>query len=586
MCGIVGYIGNKSARNFIFKGLKRLEYRSYDSAGYAVLANGNIEVIKGSVRVSELQKFDCKNTEAHIGIGHIRGATHGKPVSENAHPHLSYDKRIAVVHNGIIENYVDLKKELINCGIVLKSNTDSEIIAHLISYNFKDNLLEAIRNVAERLKGSFSMLVMASGHENELYAYRKNSPLIIGIGNGENYIASDAVALIPFTDKGIVLEDDDLLCLTADSYSITCFKRPKSTKTIKIDKRFIEDTPVKTYMQKEINEIPFSAERTAKFMFSPEGVDGLPDDIIKNADSVYIAGSGTSYHSGLYGKYVIEKLAKLPAEVVISSEMRENTLFFSPKKLAVFISRSGETPETISSLKLAKSMGSFTIALTNIRNSSITKYADFTLYLDSGPELALSATKTYNSLLVAFYILAIKLAVAKGNMTKQYSSYLLNDLDILYYDLRKAVCDDSVRRYAEMVLNNRNTIVSGRGLDYVTAMESALKFKEITYINIATFPAGEFNNVQVLDKKFQIIYVLTNKNNLQKTIKFCAKLQSQGCEILMISTVRDAEGNKTVYIPTTCNEMLMPIVSIVPLQKLALSVSTEQGINVDNPFLN
>lgn len=587
MCGIIGYVGENDAREVIIDGLKRLEYRGYDSSGYALLKDGVIEVVKDSVRVGALEHHYFSTQDAHIGIGHTRWATHGPAIQKNAHPHISFDSKIAIVHNGIIENFEQLKKEVQTAGVELKSDTDSELIAHLIALNYRENSLKkAVLAAADKLQGAFSILAVDAADPSHIVAYRKNASLLVGLGDGENFVASDVLAVNSRTQQVIVLEDDDLAEVSASECKVYRFGKIIEKQVVTVEAGEKPLLKGQTFMQKEIEEIPFSVMRTAASLASPEGLPKLLKIWPEHFDSVYLSGCGTAFHACLYGKYIIEKLANIPCEAVVASELRCNTLFFSPKKLAVFISQSGETSDTLAALKIAKAMGSFTLAVTNVRGSSITYLADFTLHLDCGPEIAVAATKSYNSQMLALYMLAVECARWRGIMSGSYRDFLLADIKKMAVDLRKAVCDDSIERLAYgFSEQSLNFFFIGRGVDCVTAREGALKFKEITYKMTDAYPSGELKHgtIALIDGTSMVVSVLTNKNEFYKSNIAAEQLKARGARVLLVTTLADALGDATIYVPCECSEMLMPIVTVVPLQKLALTVASRLGLDVDKP---
>jgi glucosamine--fructose-6-phosphate aminotransferase (isomerizing) len=579
MCGIFGYVGTKNAVEILIGGLKRLEYRGYDSSGYAVVGENGIVVVKDAARVSTLP--DC-GVVSGIGIGHTRWATHGKATAKNAHPHISYDGRIAVVHNGIIENCAALRKELLAQGIKMVSETDSELIAHLIASAYKGDLPAAIRVATERLTGAYSILVMAVDQIGQLCGYRKNASLIVGLGDGENYFASDMHVLSPYTKTAVILEDDDLVLLTREKCEITRFARPKNIKAVRITSETIDDKVVSTYMQKEIEEIPEAVFKTVSGMLSPEGVASIPEAVLKNVKSVYIGGCGTAYHAGLYGKFMLEHLARLETEVVIASETRASALLFKRNKLAIFISQSGETSDTLAAIKIAKGMGSPTVAITNTRGSSITRIADYSLYLDAGPEIAVAATKSYNCQLAALYIFAVTLARLQGKIGVEYEKKLLNDLMLLQPDLKSAICDDTVCTLAERLIEYKKFFFIGRGVDYVTAREGALKFKELTYNMADAYPSGELKHgtIALIDDEAVIVSVITQSALQSKAENARRELCTRGGKIISVSTL---DGVAEISLRSRCGELLAPLVAIIPLQKLALTVASKLKLDVDKP---
>lgn len=581
MCGIFGYTGARDAGKTVIDGLKQLEYRGYDSAGYALIddINHKIDIVKNSGRV---EKLEMPPYAAKISIGHTRWATHGSPNAVNAHPHLSFDGKFAVVHNGIIENEAEIRAELKEKGITSVSETDSELISHLLALNYKGNVLEAVNETVQKLRGAYTFLVV-SVYDDAIYGCRQNASLILGLGKDENFVASDMVALFPYTEEGIILEDDEIFELKKNVYKIYRNNRPVDKKIFKIVSNGLCNN-CDSFMQKEIEEIPNALLATAGSLTAPEGLEKIPESVIRNIDSVYISACGTAYHAGLYGKDAIERAARLPVEVQIASEVRCHTMFFNPRKLAIFISQSGETSDTLSALKIAKSMGSYTLAITNVRGSSITFLADFCLYLDAGAEIAVAATKSYNSQLLALYFLSRYLAVKRGMLKEENMTETVQKTKYLAVLARKLICSDEAERYAEKYYKNYAPFYIGKGIDYPTALEGALKLKEITYKMTDAYPAGELKHgtIALIDNRSLAIVIATSRVENLKIKNSVKELTARGADILLISS-DDYDGYNQIKLDSAVDDLLKPVLSVIPLQKLALASARLLGLDADKP---
>ncbi len=564
MCGIIGYTGTEYAKDIIIEGLSTLEYRGYDSAGVA-LGGDSISIYKKSGRVSQLNDL-IPNSFSKIGIGHTRWATHGAPTSRNAHPHLSFDGTIAIVHNGIIENCDVLKKEITSRGITFQSDTDSEIIAHLLALEDQSNMVQAVENVAKKIEGSSSFLAIRKGDDN-IYCHKKNAALTIGIGLDGNYIASDMLALADHTKKGIVLSDDETAILSKDSVSV--YK-----DGVKIKKQLIDISckPPKIcpcYMQAEIDEIPTALQNTYDSFYSTIKKECIED--IKKAERIAIIACGTAYHAGLYGKEVIEILANKPCEVYIGSEY-DRARFISSKTFAIFISQSGETADTLAAVNRSKELGAKTLSITNVANSSITFLTDYALILEAGPEIAVAATKSYNSQLLMLYLLANELAGKK--VDKEVVKKLAEEAAML-----------STHSIFTESMAKDNLFFIGKGIDELSAMEGALKFKEITYKMAEAYPAGELKHgtIALMDKHCTVIALATNEKDKQKLTVSVSEIKARHAKTIGISAVGEIGCDISLFLPKLSDPLLYPILSIIPMQLLSLSTSFHLGINPDKP---
>ncbi len=602
MCGIVGYIGTKNATPILLQGLKRLEYRGYDSAGIAVIENGKIEVKKDKGRVSNLEAVpginDLKGT---IGIAHTRWATHGKPAKENSHPHTDMDGTFAVVHNGIIENYNELKNMLIEKGYKFVSQTDTEIIPNLINYYYKEDhkndelkVLRAVRNACMDLKGSFALEIISSNAPENMIVVRKDSPLVIGKGHGENYLASDIPAILSYTKDFYFINDYEFAVLTKDNvkfYDTDLNEIKKTTDSIEWDSKGAEKDGYEHFMLKEINEQPKAIRETIGTRLNGSKVcfDELnfSKEYLESLNKIYIVACGTAMHAGLVAKNIIEKLCKIPVEVDIASEFRYRDPLIDNKTLTIYISQSGETADTIAALKLAREKGAKTLAISNVIGSSITREADYSIYTHAGPEIAVASTKAYTSQVTMLTLIALYFAeiLERGNMEKVEA--LKKDLLKLPEKAEKVLKNTSeIKKFAKRVHKEKDMFFLGRGVDYAVSLEGSLKVKEISYIHSEGYASGELKHgpIALIDTGVTVIATMTDKNLLEKSISNVQEVISRGAKVLAI-TNQDVENkgfDTIIKIPEVTTE-ISPVLSIIPLQLLAYYISTEKGLDVDKP---
>ena len=602
MCGIVGYIGTKNATPILLQGLKRLEYRGYDSAGIAVIENGKIEVKKDKGRVSNLEAVpginDLKGT---IGIAHTRWATHGKPAKENSHPHTDMDGTFAVVHNGIIENYNELKNMLIEKGYKFVSQTDTEIIPNLINYYYKEDhkndelkVLRAVRNACMDLKGSFALEIISSNAPENMIVVRKDSPLVIGKGHGENYLASDIPAILSYTKDFYFINDYEFAVLTKDNvkfYDTDLNEIKKTTDSIEWDSKGAEKDGYEHFMLKEINEQPKAIRETIGTRLNGSKVcfDELnfSKEYLESLNKIYIVACGTAMHAGLVAKNIIEKLCKIPVEVDIASEFRYRDPLIDNKTLTIYISQSGETADTIAALKLAREKGAKTLAISNVIGSSITREADYSIYTHAGPEIAVASTKAYTSQVTMLTLIALYFAeiLERGDMEK---------VETLKKDLLKLPEKDEeilkntskIQKFAKRIHKEKDMFFLGRGVDYAVSLEGSLKVKEISYIHSEGYASGELKHgpIALIDTGVTVIATMTDKNLLEKSISNVQEVISRGAKVLAI-TNQDVENkgfDTIIKIPEVTTE-ISPVLSIIPLQLLAYYISTEKGLDVDKP---
>ncbi len=594
MCGIVGYIGTKKAVPVLIKGLLSLEYRGYDSSGICVLENNSLEVVKDKGRVKNLEENPILNTlNGNIGIAHTRWATHGIPSKENAHPHLDNSKTFAVVHNGIIENYTDLRNFLENKGYTLISQTDTEVIPNLISYYYslENDILKAIAKTIKDLKGSYAIEVISPLLKDKIIVARKDSPLVIGIGNGENFIASDIPAVLNYTNKFYFLDDLEISVISKNSiefYDIDLNKVEKDVKDIEWDCASSEKNGFEDYMLKEIFEQPTSIMETIGSRLKPNEkcyFDDLKIDL-KDINRIYIVACGTAMHAGIAAKYAFEHFCKIPVEVDMASEFRYRNPLIDKHTLCIFISQSGETADTIAALKLAKSLGSKTLAVVNVIGSSITRVADYTIYTHAGPEIAVASTKAYTAQVVLLNILAVYFAEILGYSSKELEDFKMEILELP--DKVKIILEDTskIQEFAKEVYSQKDMFFIGRNTDYAVSMEASLKLKEISYIHSEAYAAGELKHgpIALIENGTTVIGIATNPNLVEKTISNLEEVITRGANVMIVTNQELPNINSKLNIEVPkCNPMLSPILSVIPLQLFSYYIAKNKGLDVDKP---
>lgn len=603
MCGIVGFTGHVQAAPVLLDGLEKLEYRGYDSAGLAVQNQiGKIEVVKakGRLRVLSEMTDNGKAVDGECGIGHTRWATHGEPSVANAHPHYSSNKRIAVVHNGIIENYQELKDKMINRGYTFASQTDTEVVVQLIDYYYSGeaagDAIDAITRMMMHVRGSYALGILFEDQPGVVYAVRKDSPLIVGQSANGNLIASDVPALLKYTRTVYYIDNLEIARLTADSiefFGIDGEPLEKTSTTIEWDAEAAEKGGYEHFMMKEIHEQPAAVRDT----ISPRIKDGhvdlseleLDDDVIKGIKRVYIIGCGSAYHVGVAARYVFENLARLPVEVDVASEFRYRNPVLEPDSLAVIISQSGETADTLAALRLCKERGIKTVGIVNVVGSSIAREADSTLYTWAGPEIAVATTKAYSTQLAACYLMAIAFGEKRGILSEERSCQLVEELQTLPEKIEKTLEDkERIQWFASKYANAHDAFFIGRGLDYAVALEGSLKFKEISYIHSEAFAAGELKHgpISLVEEGTLVVGVLTQPDLYEKTVSNLVEAKSRGAFLMGMTvygnySVEDTAGF-TVYVPKTDPNFAVSL-SVIPLQLLAYYVSCAKGLDVDKP---
>ena len=602
MCGIVGYIGDKKATPILINGLLSLEYRGYDSAGIAVLDNNKIAVMKNKGRVNNLYDIDGINDLlGNIGIAHTRWATHGKPSKENSHPHMDNSNTFAVVHNGIIENYTEIRNFLENKGYNFLSQTDTEVIPNLIHYYYENGIqgenpfLRAVKSAVDDLKGSYAIGVISYKYPDKLIVVRKDSPLVIGKGNGENFIASDIPAILPYTRDFYLPDDNEFVEIfknTIRFYDSSLVEHSKAIKNIEWDACAAEKDGFEDYMLKEIFEQPTAIRETIGSRLKL-GENCSFDDIeiskeyLKFINKIFIVACGTAMHAGLMGKSIIEKLCRIPVEVDIASEFRYRNPIIDEKTLCIFVSQSGETADTLAALRLSKSHGARTLAISNVIGSTITREADYTIYTHAGPEIAVASTKAYTSQVCLIAMLGIYFAELLGSYSKDELEKLKADILDLPSKI-EAVLDNSkeIKTFASKVYTQKDMFFLGRGTDYNVALEGSLKLKEISYIHSEAYAAGELKHgpIALIENGVTVIGIITNKELVEKTISNMQEVITRGAKTLIITNQILPNNNfgYVINIPET-NELISPILSVIPLQLLSYYISKNKGLDVDKP---
>ena len=603
MCGIVGYVGGQQAYPIIVKGLHRLEYRGYDSAGIAITTDKQLNIYKQAGKVSDLEDFvKDKNVKGNIGIGHTRWATHGVPNQLNAHPHKSGDSNLALIHNGIIENYDSLKKALIKSGHVFESETDTEVLVHLIEEikkNEKVNLFEAVRLALNEVIGAYAILVIDKENNEEIIAARKGSPLVIGIGKGEYFVASDATPIVEYTRNVVYLEDEQIARInkkeTLEIKTISNIKNTPYIDELELSLEAIEKGGFEHFMLKEIFEQPKCILDTMRGRINTKTgeitLGGILDyeKKILNAERIIIVACGTSWHAGLIGEYLFEDLARIPVEVEYASEFRYRNPIITEKDVVLAISQSGETADTMAALELAKQKGATILGICNVVGSSIPRLTDAGSYTHAGPEIGVASTKAFTTQVVVLTLMALRIAKEKGSLTNTEYRQIITELELIPKKVEKVLeLDDLIKEIAAEFKDVTNFLYLGRGYNFPVALEGALKLKEISYIHAEGYPAAEMKHgpIALIDEHMPIVVLATRKGNYEKVVSNIQEVKARGGRLIAIVT----EGDKTVKeladycieIPS-CYEELMPLLSIIPLQLLSYHIAVMRNCNVDQP---
>ncbi len=600
MCGIVGYVGARDCSDVLVSALTKLEYRGYDSAGIAVFdENNNIKTVKTKGKLKDLvKKLECEGKpNGHVGIGHTRWATHGEPSDVNSHPHSG--ARVTIVHNGIIENYIELKEFLISKGRTFLSDTDTEVVAQLLDYKYNGNPLETIDDVMAELRGSFALGIMFKDFPDRVFAVRRESPLIVGVADGECFIASDVTAILQYTKNYYLLDHDEIATLSGDGVQFVdehLDPIEKELKTADWDMEAAEKGGYPHFMIKEINEQPDAVKTT----IIPRIKDGLPCleecgitlEKIKDFKNITIVACGTAMHAGMVGKYVIEDLARIPVNVDIASEFRYRNPIVGEGDLVIIISQSGETADSLAAMRLAKQRGATTLGIVNAKGSSIAREADMLIYTLAGPEIAVASTKAYITQLAVIYLFAFELALAKEKVSvaecKRLVSALMKMPEAIKYVIDN--CEEKCKYISTKLLTADSLLYIGRRLDYALSMEGSLKLKEVSYIHSESYAAGELKHgtISLIEEGMPVIAVATQTDIIPKTISNIVEVKSRGAKVILVCTdacareLKEGVADYVIELPHT-EELLMPITAVVPLQLLAYYTSVNRGIDPDKP---
>ncbi|WP_346698157.1 glutamine--fructose-6-phosphate transaminase (isomerizing) [Catenibacillus scindens] len=598
MCGIVGYIGNQEAAPILLEGLSKLEYRGYDSAGISVFDGEKINVIKTKGKIKNLRSLchDGADLKGTVGIGHTRWATHGAPSDVNSHPHLNAGETISVVHNGIIENYLTLKKKLENKGYVFQSETDTEVVAQMMDYYFDGDILSTVAKVLARLEGSYALGILCADNPDEIIAVKKDSPLIVGLSDDGNFIASDIPAILKYTRKVYILEDGEIVRLTKDGvtiYNMDLEPVHKEVTEIMWDVSAAEKGGYEHFMMKEIHEQPKAVRDT----IHPRVKDGkividelhMSEEQLKEIHRIYIVACGSAYHAGVSGKYVIEQLSRIPVEVDLASEFRYRNPILDEHCLVIIISQSGETADTLAAMREAKKHGVRTLAVVNVVGSSIAREADDVLYTWAGPEIAVATTKGYTSQLAALYLLGMYLGQTRRTLSQEDYEQMLNELEILPDKMEKLLeSKEDIQYLANRYIGLKNVFFLGRGIDYATALEASLKLKEISYVHSEAYAAGELKHgpIALIEKGTLVVGIVTQEALYGKIVSNLVEVKSRGAFVLAVTNEDNTAIEKTAdfvfYVPKTM-PLFTGLMATVPLQLFAYYVAVAKGYDVDQP---
>ncbi len=598
MCGIVGYIGPKEAAPILLSGLSKLEYRGYDSSGIAVLKDKKIELskTKGRLAVLEEKTNNGASLPGHIGIGHTRWATHGAPSDENSHPHMSASKKFCIVHNGIIENYLPLKEELIKKGYEFKSQTDTEVVAHLLDDCDNGNLLETIIAVMKKLNGSFALGILCTEDPDCLWAVRKDSPLVVGVGEGENFIASDIPAILEYTKNTYLLENNEIVKLTTEGVTIYNTNKevvPKKVFTVNWDAKAAEKEGYPYFMLKEIMEQPRALADTIR----PRIVDGkvILDDIkltendLKNINKIHIVACGSAYHVGVVAKYFLEEFTRIPTEAEVASEFRYRNPIIDEHTLVIIISQSGETADTLAALREAKELGARILSIVNVVGSSIARESTDVLYTWAGPEIAVATTKAYSTQLSAIYLIGLYIAQTLHTAKEEAITKMIADLYELPDKIKEVLkVQDQIKQVAKDHYKANDVFFLGRGIDYAAGLEGSLKLKEISYVHSEAYAAGELKHgtISLIEEGTLVVALANNQALLEKTMSNMKEVKSRGAVIMALTTEGNTaiakEADYVIYLPET-NPFFSASTSVVPMQMFGYEVALMRGCDIDKP---
>ena len=598
MCGIVGYIGNEQAAPIILDGLSKLEYRGYDSAGMAIFDGAKLNIVKTAGRLKALEDLthDGETMPGSVGIGHTRWATHGQPTDANAHPHYNSSETIALVHNGIIENFQALKNKLINHGYEFRSQTDTEVLVQLLDYYYKGNPLEAITKVMHRVEGAYALGIIFSDHPDEIFAVRKDSPLIVGRSDNAAYIASDVPAILKYTRDVYYIDNSEVVCLKAGElkfYTADEEEISKESTHIEWDAESVAKGGYEHFMMKEMYEQPKAVRETFEKHLEGDEIIieelNMTDDEIKNLKKIHIVACGTAYHAGMAAKYVIEEMARISVELDMASEFRYRNPIIEPGALVIVISQSGETADTLQALRDSKEKGAKVLGIVNVVGSAIAREADSVMYTWAGPEIAVASTKAYSAQLIALYLLAMKFAHVRGTVSEEEYKSLLIDLRRLPEQIELLLgSKEKIQRFANRYIVAKSIFFIGRGLDYSLSMEGSLKLKEISYLHSEAYAAGELKHgpISLIENGTLVMAALTQDNLYKKTVSNIVEVRARGAFVLALTnnTHTDIEDNAdyVIYIPTTSHYFTNSL-AIIPLQLFAYYIAVGKGCDVDKP---
>lgn len=593
MCGIIGYIGEKKADDVIIKGLKYLEYRGYDSSGIAILNDEQITVVKKEGRIACLEsELKINPICGNIALGHTRWATHGKPCDNNAHPFVSENMKFAVVHNGIIENYLELKEELMLTGIHFYSQTDSEVVAHLIEFLYKGDIIDAILGAINKLRGSYALGIISVFEPNTIYGVKKDNPLIVGIGEGENLICSDIVSLQRFTDKVTVLDNNQIACVSKDGFAIYDFDGNEiQPNIIEVELHKEETLQFESYMDKEIKEIPDSLNKAIMEYKKTEAFSKIDSEYLNNIKKIYIVGCGTALHAGFVGGKCIRKfMPELSVFCEVASEFKYDDFYIDDNTLTICISQSGETADTLSCIRLVKKRGGRVLSVCNVPTSSIVYESDYTLLTNAGPEVAVASTKAYNCQNLILTLFAIDLALLKGAINKDYYDAIWKDIRKLPdYASDALLTRDKIADLSTHNFRRKSVFYLGRGLDYFTAMEGSLKLKEISYIHSEAYAAGELKHgtLALIEDDVLVVAIITQKELLEKMHGSLCEVKSRGANIITITPFTTSASiidvsDEIIGLPEI-NPLIYSIISVIPTQLFSYYIARAKGCDIDKP---
>ncbi|MEZ5174660.1 MAG: glutamine--fructose-6-phosphate transaminase (isomerizing) [Acidimicrobiia bacterium] len=597
MCGIMGYVGQRQAAPILVDGLRRLEYRGYDSAGIAV-TNGAIAVRKAQGKIVNLEALlDSAPLSGSIGIGHTRWATHGVPTDANAHPHTDPSGEFVVVHNGIIENFQTLKNDLVATGARFESDTDSEVLAHLVARAYDGDLAEAVRRAVALAEGAYAMVAMSRREPRKIVAVRKISPLVVGLGDGETFLASDIPAVLHHTRDFLIVEDDELVVVTEHGATVETIDGERIDREvihIDWDAEQAEKGGFEHFMLKEIHEQPAVITETLAGRLAQDGSVwledvGFDDEFAASIDRVWITACGTAFHAGLIGQEVFRRVLRLPANVEYAHELRYADPIIGPNELTVAISQSGETADTLAAARLAVDSGSRLLSITNVVGSTLSRYADDILYTRAGPEISVASTKAYLAMLIAQYLLALRLGAARGTVDRQLAERVAHGLHLLPGVIEEVLArEDQAVTAAESMVEADDVYFIGRGLDYAVAMEGSLKLKEISYLHSEAMPAGELKHgtLALITEGVPVVVILTQRSVYNKVISAVQEVKARGGRIIAVAYDTDTEiashADAVLRIPEM-EDLLAPVAAVVPLQLLAYHVARMRGHDIDQP---